>query len=103
MDPAETLARPGTRAPHVPLEDGRSTLDLFGPGFVLVHGPDAAVPVGVAAHALPDAALERYGIAPAGAALVRPDGIVAWRSREAYSADAVTGALDRVLSREGSG
>jgi hypothetical protein len=69
---------------------------------VLVHGPNAAVPVGVAAHALPDAALELYGIARAGAALVRPDGIVAWRSRGAYAADDVSSALDRVLSRESS-
>lgn len=101
MDPAQTRARPGTRAPHVPFVGG-STLDLFGAGFVLVHGPNAAVPAGVAAHALPDAALEPYGIARAGAALVRPDGIVAWRSREAYPADAVSGALDRVLSRSAS-
>ena len=35
-------ARPGARAPHVWLGDGRSTLDLFGRGFVLLRiGPDA--------------------------------------------------------------
>ena len=33
-------ARPGARAPHVWLPDGRSTLDLFGRGFVLLRlGP----------------------------------------------------------------
>ena len=30
-------ARPGSRAPHVALADGRSTLDLFGRGFVLLR------------------------------------------------------------------
>ena len=30
-------ARPGARAPHVWLRDGRSTLDLFGRGFVLLR------------------------------------------------------------------
>ena len=30
-------ARPGARAPHVWLGDGRSTLDLFGRGFVLLR------------------------------------------------------------------
>ena len=36
-------ARPGHRAPHVWLADGRSTLDLFGRGFVLLgFGADAA-------------------------------------------------------------
>src|SRR5262249_30615567 len=29
-------ARPGARAPHAWLSDGRSTLDLFGDGFVLL-------------------------------------------------------------------
>ncbi|HKT20383.1 MAG TPA: hypothetical protein VJR47_20175 [Stellaceae bacterium] len=30
-------ARPGTRAPHAWLGEGRSTLDLFGDGFVLLR------------------------------------------------------------------
>jgi 2-polyprenyl-6-methoxyphenol hydroxylase-like FAD-dependent oxidoreductase len=35
-------ARPGARAPHVWLADGRSTLDLYGRGFVLLRlDPDA--------------------------------------------------------------
>src|SRR5262249_42776304 len=37
-DPMETYmptARPGSRAPHAWLPDGRSTLDLFGRGFAL--------------------------------------------------------------------
>src|SRR5258705_3110411 len=36
------MARPGARAPHVWLPDGRSTLDLYGRGFVLLRlGPNA--------------------------------------------------------------
>ena len=34
-------ARPGSRAPHALLADGRSTLDLFGRGFVLLRFGDA--------------------------------------------------------------
>ena len=34
--------RPGARAPHAWLPDGRSTLDLFGRGFVLLRLGDAA-------------------------------------------------------------
>ena len=82
-------ARPGSRAPHAWLADGRSTLDLFGRGFVLLRfgGADLAV------TALQQAAAER-GVPlavvdipePAIAALyerrlvlVRPDGHTAWR------------------------
>ena len=42
---AHTLTRldltgqPGTRVPHLSLSDGRSTLDLSGPGFALLTGP----------------------------------------------------------------
>src|SRR5438045_1224875 len=41
-------ARPGARAPHVWLPDGRSTLDLSGRGFVLLRlGNEAAVDEGL--------------------------------------------------------
>jgi 2-polyprenyl-6-methoxyphenol hydroxylase-like FAD-dependent oxidoreductase len=82
-------SRPGARAPHAWLPDGRSTLDLFGRGFVLMRlgsdGPDSAplesafarrgVPLAVAAFADPDISTlyERRFV------LVRPDGHVAWR------------------------
>jgi 2-polyprenyl-6-methoxyphenol hydroxylase-like FAD-dependent oxidoreductase len=82
-------ARPGHRAPHAFLADGRSTLDLFGRGFVLL-GFGAA-----AAEAAPllEAARQRHlpltftAIAEPHIAalyqrkfvLVRPDGHVAWR------------------------
>jgi 2-polyprenyl-6-methoxyphenol hydroxylase-like FAD-dependent oxidoreductase len=83
-------ARPGDRAPHVFLEDGRSTLDLFGRGFVLLRlGRDApsgtrieqaarerGVPLTSIALADPKvlSAYERRVV------LVRPDGHVAWRA-----------------------
>ncbi len=85
-------ARPGSRAPHLWLGDGRSILDLFGHGFVLLRlGADAP-----AAAALETAAAERrvplktVAVASADAAqlygrrlvLVRPDGHVAWRADE---------------------
>jgi hypothetical protein len=83
-------ARPGSRAPHVWLDAGRSTLDLFGRGFTLmVLGPDPVAP-----DALVDAAeargvpLEVVRLRDSGVSelyerdlvLVRPDGHVAWRS-----------------------
>ncbi|MGH7089821.1 MAG: FAD-dependent monooxygenase, partial [Stellaceae bacterium] len=83
------VARPGTRAPHAWLADGRSTLDLFGRGFVLLrlgaHPPQADdlkvaaaerhVPLSVVDLADRDiAALYERRLV-----LVRPDGHVAWR------------------------
>ncbi len=82
-------ARPGHRAPHAWLADGRSTLDLFGRGFTLLGfgatAGDAAplvdaarqrrVPLDFVAIAEPQIAAlyERKFV------LVRPDGHVAWR------------------------
>ena len=83
----EPSARPGSRAPHV--GEDRSTLDLFGHGFVLLQiGPDAPdvsvfeaiaaasglplTTVAVARQDLHDLYERRLG-------LVRPDGHVAWR------------------------
>ena len=99
MDPAQACGRPGTRAPHVTLPGGRSTLDLFGRRFLLLHGPDAAAPPDVAAHTIDGDALAAHGIDRTGALLVRPDGIVAWRSRGSYPESAVPQALAAVLAR----
>jgi 2-polyprenyl-6-methoxyphenol hydroxylase-like FAD-dependent oxidoreductase len=98
--PYTQTARPGARAPHVFLADGRSTLDLFGRGFTLLRlGPEApatprieraaverGVPLTNVALNEPQvlAAYERRLV------LVRPDGHVAWRA-DAEPADA--GAL----------
>ena len=81
--------QPGSRAPHVPLGDGRSTLDLFGRGFVLLDlgdhvGADrlkaAATDLGVPLAVVP---IDRPAVHAAyrrRLALVRPDGHVAWRA-----------------------
>lgn len=95
--PRETKGRPGTRAPHVVLRDGRSTLDLFGRNFVLLTGSKAnrwredvqAALVPVDVHEIGEAGfLEAYGITPEGAALIRPDGFVAWRANQYQPVDA---------------
>jgi hypothetical protein len=91
-------ARPGTRAPHCWIGDNRSTLDLFGGGFVLVRfgsrGANLApLTAAACAHGVP---LEVVDIDDADAAaiyekplvLVRPDGHVAWRG-DALPDDAV--------------
>jgi 2-polyprenyl-6-methoxyphenol hydroxylase-like FAD-dependent oxidoreductase len=98
-------ARPGRRAPHASLAGGRSVLDLFRGRFTLLHFDTAAdsdplarafshrgVPLDLA-WAGADDALGLYGCA---LALIRPDGIVAWRSGTAPAdpdalADQVTG------------
>ena len=118
--PRESKGRPGSRAPHVlvPRDGARvSTLDLFGNGFVLLAGADGAawheaalsaagqfgVPldgyvIGDAASGFADA----YGISQAGAVLVRPDGVVAWRAVGAESEPqrVVRRALASVLCKE---
>ncbi len=116
-DPRRPSGRPGTRAPHVAVErEGApvSTLDLFGRGFVLLAGPDgegwctaargAAARLGVPLDAYPlgERFSEAYGTGAEGAALVRPDGFIAWRSRGAAAAGAdgvLTDTLARVLAR----
>jgi putative polyketide hydroxylase len=87
--------RPGHRAPHVWLDEEctKSTLDLFGDGFVVltdnagrpqaddaISGPrQPTIPARVVAPDN-DAWTAAYGVGRGGAILVRPDGYVAWRS-----------------------
>jgi len=81
MNPRESKARPGTRAPHVVLANGQSTIDLFGRGYVLLAGPAwrETPPSGVEVHTIKEEQfLEAYGITPSGAVLIRPDGFVEW-------------------------
>lgn len=98
------LTRPGARAPHTWLDDGRSLLDCYGRGFVLVrlggHPPDAtALAAAAAERNVPFTTVDvDHGDAVAlyqsRLVLVRPDGHVAWRG-DTVPADA--GALiDRV-------
>jgi len=99
-------SRPGARAPHVFLRDGRSTLDLFGTGFVLLRlaaGADAepiaaalrerGVPVTVVDLSEEADVVAAYA---ADVVLVRPDGHVAWRGTKMREpgvlADCVRGA-----------
>jgi 2-polyprenyl-6-methoxyphenol hydroxylase-like FAD-dependent oxidoreductase len=97
-------ARPGHRAPHVFLAPGRSTLDLFGRGFLLLRfgraPPDASALVAAAgSRGVPlrqcdvvneaaEALYERRLV------LVRPDGHVAWRGDRVP--DDALGVVDRV-------
>jgi 2-polyprenyl-6-methoxyphenol hydroxylase-like FAD-dependent oxidoreductase len=83
-------ARPGARAPHVWLAPGRSTLDLFGRGFVLLRlgtaapsgegmaraASEAGLPIQIVALEQPDV-LQAY---QRRLVLVRPDGQVAFRA-----------------------
>ncbi len=104
-------AAPGNRAPHVWLEPGVSTLDLFERDLVLLTGPEgrgwrsAGAAVGpelvLRSHVLAGPAwLDRYGIGPEGAVLVRPDGHVAWRRRDRPApADELGSVVARVLGR----
>jgi 2-polyprenyl-6-methoxyphenol hydroxylase-like FAD-dependent oxidoreductase len=83
-------ARPGARAPHVALAEGRSTLDLFGRGFTLLRlGPDApggegmlqaASAAGVPIRAVRLGQPEVLAAYQRALVLVRPDGHVAWRA-----------------------
>jgi len=82
-------ARPGHRAPHAWLADGRSMLDLYGKGFVLLRLGRDAPTVDAMTRAAKEAGipLSSVGIDDATIAelygrrlvLVRPDGHVAWR------------------------
>jgi 2-polyprenyl-6-methoxyphenol hydroxylase-like FAD-dependent oxidoreductase len=117
-------ARPGSRAPHVWLKRGNeeiSSIDLFGPRFVLMAGAQgdawrrAAQGIAISwpplvAHVIgkdseigdPDGTWHGvYGIDPDGAVLVRPDGYVAWRSRGGVSNPeaALREVFDRVLGK----
>ena len=81
-------AKPGGRAPHVAHGGGRSLLDLFGRGFVLVRTLPAADPSGLERAAAAGRVPLRVETIPeaapddgAGLTLVRPDGFVAWRGR----------------------
>ncbi|GAA5232316.1 2-polyprenyl-6-methoxyphenol hydroxylase [Verticiella sediminum] len=81
--------RPGCRAPHVWMADGRSTLDLFGQGYVLMSDPSCgedaqalaatARALGVPLTVVPMTEAAVRGAYAERLVLVRPDGHVAWR------------------------
>jgi 2-polyprenyl-6-methoxyphenol hydroxylase-like FAD-dependent oxidoreductase len=120
-DPRLPGSRVGVRAPHLRvLRDGAeaSIHDFFGPGLVLLSGPDgaawsqaarqAAEGIGAPLRALRVAAdgdvvdeaeefAAVFGVGRAGAVLVRPDGIVGWRADS--PADAPREQLERAVRR----
>ena len=85
--------RPGHRAPHAWIDEGRSTLDLFGDGLTLLSfeapadAPEsflrAAKTRGVPLTVIPVSQLEIAELYERRLVLVRPDGHVAWRGDEA--------------------
>ncbi len=123
VDPRESHGAPGTRAPHLWLDrDGEriSTLDLAGPGFVLLAGPDAelwtqaAGAAGIAVHrvgapgslARPGRCIPcglRHHAVPVRCSCVPMD---SWRgglsTQTGASAQALTDALDTALCRGAS-
>ena len=121
-NPRESKGRPGTRAPHVWLQrrgEQISTLDLFGRNFSLLVGPDGnawteaardrsdMLDIDLDVHKIGENGLTdpsggfpaAYGITPTGAALVRPDGFVAWRAKtgDGASAGRIKSALATLL------
>jgi putative polyketide hydroxylase len=117
-------ARPGARAPHSWVKSGSdviSTIDVYDGGFAVFTGPqgtawkhaaervgsELGVPIKVwalGADLMPvdeteDQLLDRYGLGPDGALLIRPDGFVGYRATsdadDEYSAlaDALTSIL----------
>ena len=112
-NPRETKARPGTRAPHLSLEQNGqqiSTLDLFGRNFALLAGPEGRAWCEAARAAAKQLKLDLdvhqigaaglvdpsghfavgFGITLTGAVLVRPDGFVGWRAKDSTGASAAT-------------
>ena len=108
LAPAALDGRPGTRAPHLVLTDGRSTLDLFGSQCVVLRpagdGVDDWAPPGTASHVIDaEPFAETYGLAAGGATLVRPDGVIAWRSRGPVDRPAIASAVATALALDADG
>jgi 2-polyprenyl-6-methoxyphenol hydroxylase-like FAD-dependent oxidoreductase len=124
VNPRESRAVPGTRAPHYWLRRGGqqiSTLDLCGRHFTLLAASagtawcaaarEAARPLGLALDVFhvgaegledpDDGFAAAYGIEQSGSVLVRPDGFVAWRASDDRAAGAAVlgSALRSILCR----
>ncbi|MGI5171061.1 FAD-dependent monooxygenase [Spirillospora sp. CA-253888] len=123
-DPLAPSGRPGTRAPHVVLRRNGADVpvhDLLNGGFWLLAGPEGAAwepawkrlraDTGLTAgfHRVGSSEpaeererfLEAYGLGADGAALIRPDGFLAWRAPAAPASpeDALASAVRQVLHR----
>jgi 2-polyprenyl-6-methoxyphenol hydroxylase-like FAD-dependent oxidoreductase len=104
LHPSALGGRPGTRAPHVVLGDGRSTLDLFGSEFVVLRpagdGVDDWAPPGATSHVIDaEGFAAAYGLSAGSATLVRPDGVIAWRARGPAGRDELARAMATALAR----
>lgn len=120
--PDEWRGQPGTRAPHFPIGHGstaRSFLDLLQQGWLLVATDpawrDVAQEASVTAGQTMSVAIADedfsvsenvdvatlLGIGLTGASLIRPDGIIAWRTSGQGDAPALAQALSRVASVAG--
>jgi len=102
-------SRPGSRAPHAWLPDGRSTLDLFGDGFTLLDfGGADGVHAFAEAFNRRGAPLRVEKIASAAIAelyeyklvLVRPDGHVCWRGDVVSDAEKIVDVVCGVRLHE---
>ncbi|MBI1261497.1 MAG: hypothetical protein GC184_07210 [Rhizobiales bacterium] len=116
-------ATPGCRAPHIWLgkpEARLSLIDLCGPSFTLLTGPDGkaweaeveavrcAFNLPIACYRIGSAGLQddgsfekAFGISSGGAVLVRPDAHIAWRAAShAGSAAGLAGAFRQILQKE---
>jgi hypothetical protein len=103
-DPHARTWTVGSRVPHVELDGGASTLDVADGGFAVLtsenrdewehaaHAVEESLGVPVAVQAL-EAPI------PGGAALLRPDAVIAWRPDEAAAADRLPDVIAKMLSR----
>jgi flavin-dependent dehydrogenase len=114
-NPEQPTARPGSRAPHIPLRKNGadlSTRDLVGHTFVLLTTPAAqkwlrearTLNLSLHIHQIgadledPEGRFTKtYGITERGAVLIRPDGFIAWRA-ETEEGDLAT-AVTKILAR----
>ncbi|WP_157250332.1 FAD-dependent monooxygenase [Nonomuraea typhae] len=78
-DPRHPSGTPGSRAPHVWVAPGVSTVDLWARGLTLLTGPEGTAWAEAARRLGPPLTAHQI---PAGAdaVLVRPDGFIAWRA-----------------------
>jgi putative polyketide hydroxylase len=104
-NPHEPAGRPGSRAAHLVVErsgERIATIELFSDDWVLLAGANGAAWTAAGQSALartfplhcyriaPDGDLRdvenrwqtAYGVSAEGAVLIRPDGFIAWRSRD---------------------
>ncbi|WP_433714978.1 FAD-dependent monooxygenase [Nocardia sp. CA-084685] len=107
-NPATPSGDPGTRAPHIALCDGGSLLALLDPtSFTFIHDTHHPPPGPVAGITdrtilLDNVAMARrarFTAAYRVGALIRPDGVIAWRTTVPASTDDLRAAVDDAWHR----